>query len=271
MTTAAGDGPEATPVALDVAREVTDYLVGLGARAVWLAGSLARGDAGPHSDIDLGAVVDEPQTPSPTPTPTSRRRGVLVNVSWVTVEATRASFRNPAVLGAAIPGWRNAVLMYDPDGIAAAFRDEARAWHWADVAEECDRWVAEEGASYAEEVQKLANALHRRSLFAAGVQRSLLALRMAVIMSVQRRILYDSENVLWDLVAEAMGEPWASTQRSALGTGGEPFEVTCGAACASTRSPQPRPHRCSMSASARSWSMRLCWQPKLPARQEARH
>src|SRR5690606_16022601 len=55
----------------------------------------ARDDAGPHSDIDLGAVVDEPRRPSPTPT--SRRRGVLVNVSWVTAEATRASFRNAAV------------------------------------------------------------------------------------------------------------------------------------------------------------------------------
>jgi hypothetical protein len=43
-------------------------------------------------------------------------------------------------------------------------------------------------------------------------------------------MLYGSENRLWDLVAESMGEPWASTQRAALALGGEPPDVSTRAA-----------------------------------------
>ena len=40
-------------------------------------------------------------------------------------------------------------------------------------------------------------------------------------MSVRRRILYDSENRLWDLLSESMGEEWATAQRAAFGLDGE--------------------------------------------------
>ena len=49
----------------------------------------------------------------------------------------------------------------------------------------------------------------------AAVQRSILAIRPAQILAVHRRILYGSENRLWDLAADVMGEEWRLTQSAA--------------------------------------------------------
>ncbi|MEZ4502536.1 MAG: nucleotidyltransferase domain-containing protein [Dehalococcoidia bacterium] len=216
--------------ALDLARAIAGELMREpGALAVWLAGSHARGDAGPYSDLDLGVIADgEGRGPGYR---LSRRDGVLVSVSWGYAERTRASFDDPAVLGAAVPGWRNAVILADPDGIANALRGVAANWRWTDAREAiCNDWVAEQITGYAEEVQKLLNARARGWPATEAVQRSVLALRLPWIMSVHHRLLYDSENGLWAAVAGTIGEPWASTQACALGTTNEDFEAQTRAA-----------------------------------------
>ena len=95
----------------------------------------------------------------------------------------------------------------------ASLIEEARAWSWGPIERRCDEWVAEQVTGYAEEVHKLVAALRNGNRPLAAVQRSLLA--------VHRRVLYGSENRLWDLVADAMGEGWSRTQSAALGLGGE--------------------------------------------------
>ena len=90
--------------------------------------------------------------------------------------------------------------------------------------------MAEEITSLAEEVHKLAAALRTGHRATATVQRSVLAVRPAQILTVHRRILYGSVNRLWDLVADTMGEEWCLAQSAALGLNGEPFEETCRAA-----------------------------------------
>ncbi len=74
------------------------------------------------------------------------------------------------------------------------------------------------------EVHKLVGNLELERQMAAAVQRSVLALRMARIMAVHHRILYDTENYLWDVVSERMGDRWAAAQSRALGLGGESQE-----------------------------------------------
>jgi hypothetical protein len=64
----------------------------------------------------------------------------------------------------------------------------------------------------------------------AAVVRSELAIKMAPILAVHRRILYDTENQLWDLVSTRMGTNWSEIQSAALGEGGQGFEDTCKAA-----------------------------------------
>ena len=201
-----------------------DGLTDAGARAVVVTGSHARGDAGPHSDLDVMAIGRGPRT-------TLFRQGeFLVSLSWRSERKERAALRDPARAGAAIPAWRNAVILHDPDGVAARLRQAAAGWTWRPLERAADAWVAEELTGFSEEVHKLVGNRDAGNSSAAAVQRSVLALRLPRIMAVHRRLLYETENALWNLVAAEMGPAWGSVQAAALGQGGEPFDDTLDAA-----------------------------------------
>ena len=117
-----------------------------------------------------------------------------------------------------------------PHGVAASIQAEAWAWTWQSVEGDCDLWSAQELTGLAEEVLKLRTALRTGAETTASVQRSLLALRLAKIVAVRRRVLYGSENRLWDEVSAAMGTEWESAQRHALGLDEATWEQSCRAA-----------------------------------------
>ena len=211
--------------ALAVARQAAAELAEDGAEAAVLVGSHARGDAGPESDVDVLAVG--PRTFSYR---LERRGGLLVSMGSRPAEAYRHEMADPGSICTAVPGWRGAVVLHDPEGEAGALIEEARAWTWGPLGRRCDGWAAEEITALAEEVHKLVAALRAGHRTTAAAQRSGLALRLAQILAVHHRVLYGSENRLWDLVAEAMGEGWHRTQSAALGLGDEGFEETCRAA-----------------------------------------
>jgi hypothetical protein len=194
------------------------------AEAVVLMGSWVRGDANRESDLDVNAIGRG------TFYRLDRRGSFLVSTSWRTAAAWRRTFRHPVSVGGAIPGWRRARILHDPRGVARALKDDARRWTWAILGGRADAWVAEELTGYAEEVHKLVANLALRRWWAAAVQRSVLALRMAPILAVRHRILYETENRLWDLVAVKMGPRWRGTQSAALGVGGESLREGCEAA-----------------------------------------
>lgn len=196
-----------------------------GAEAVVLVGSHARGDAGPASDVDLLAIGQESYLPRLTV-----RRGMLVSASVQPLALHRESFELPELVCEAVPGWRNALVLHDPQGLAGALVRHAREWTWAPVEQRCDAWVAEEITARAETVLKLVAALDGGRLAIAAAKRSLIVMSIARTLAVHRRILYGSEDRLWDLVADAMGERWGLAQSAALGLGDERFEPTCRAA-----------------------------------------
>ncbi|MGH3146091.1 MAG: nucleotidyltransferase family protein [Rubrobacter sp.] len=195
-----------------------------GARAAVLVGSHARGDAGPDSDVDLLAVGEG------QPSWLERRGGLLVSVNTRSSEAYRDSFASPELVCGSVPAWRGAVVLRDPEGLAAALVKEAKVWTWRKVEERCDKWVAEQITGYAEESHKLVAAYNSRRLSTAAVQRALLAVHLAPVLAVHLRILYSSENWLWDLIADAMGKEWREAQSAALGLDDEDFKETCAAA-----------------------------------------
>ena len=211
--------------ALRVARRAADELAENGARAVVLVGSHSRGDAGPVSDVDLLATGNESYLPR-----LERRDGFLISVSMQPHEVHQESFEQPELICTAVPGWRDALILHDPEGLSESLIREAREWSWGPLERRCDEWVAEKITGYAEEVFKLVAALGNYCRSTAAVQRSLLAMHLAPVLAVHHRILYGSENRLWDLLSEELGEEWTVSQSAALGLGGESFEESCAAA-----------------------------------------
>jgi len=209
---------------LSMSEKISRRLVAEGAVSVVLACSRVRGDAHEGSDIDLWAVGKK------STYHLELVSGFLVAVSQRTMSQFSNEFRDPATVAGAVPGWREALILFDPHGLAKQLKREADTWRWDSIARKCDRWVAEQVTGYAEEVCKLVENVRLRRYWAAAVQRSLLAIRMAPILAVHSRILYGSENRLWDLVGDSMGREWKNLQARAFGEGKVDFAESCKAA-----------------------------------------
>lgn len=228
--------------ALALADEIGRRLMDEGAQAVVLAGSVVRGEAGTESDIDLYAFG------FPSGYFLERQGGRLISITWRRPEDEREAFRTPAKAGAVVPAWRTARVLFDPQGVAAALQREARTWTWDTIgAERLDRYVAEEITGLAEEVHKLVAALRAGNRWTAAVQRNILALHLAPVLSVHRRLLYETENRLWEMVAGSMGPEWRQAQNEAFEAALEPssraalrlYALAAGAA-ADTLGPEQR-------------------------------
>lgn len=209
---------------LKVSQNVSNRLVSEGAEAVIIVGSWVRGDAYSESDIDVYAIGKKKGHRL------QRYQDFLISVCWTAERQERRNFRTPSKVGAVIPAWRNAVIIYDPKGIAKRLKQAAKEWKWNLLNRSADEWIAEEITGWAEEVHKMVGNLRFGHRHAAAVQRSLLAIHMAPILAVHYRILYETENRLWDLVSARTGVKWKQLQSAAFGENGQDFEDTCRAA-----------------------------------------
>ncbi len=207
-----------------VSRKVVRELVSNGAEAVMMVGSHVRGDAYGESDVDICAIGRGRSY--------SLRRadGFLVSISWSTAKSWRRKLREPSEAGGAVPALRSAIILHDPRGVAVALKREAAEWTWDVLGKHREAWVADEFTGWAEEVHRLIGNIELGRPWAAAIQRSLLAVRLAPVLAVHHRILYDTENQLWDLVGKEMRGTWPRKQSAAFGIGGQTFAETCIAA-----------------------------------------
>jgi len=212
-----GEGREV----LRVARGLADEFDPRGRSAVVLAGSWARGDAREGSDIDLwvigkrkGDVILE-------------RGGRQVSVRYGTVAGDLRAMRAPTRLGGAVPGWRTAKVLRDPNGAAAKLRSEARNFRWDGVRDACNAYVAEQLVGWAQHVAKLLRAMETGERETAAVQRGLLANRMAFLRALNLEYLWGTENGLWERVAKRAGPAFQAAQKAALGIAGEGWRESC--------------------------------------------
>ncbi len=208
--------------ALDVAEAVAAEMSDRGALGVALMGSYARGEESAYSDLDVVAIG----------TGDASMRvidGVLVSQSWISLEAVRTGWQSPGDVGQVVPGWRSARPLLDNEDLVAQVKREAARWRWADLGDASDRWVAEQLVGYSEEVLRLVGHLQRGNQLPAAVMRNVLSNRMAWVASVHLHLLYETENKLWDLVADELGDDWLCDQRTALGIDAG-LEASCVAA-----------------------------------------
>lgn len=212
-------GPSAEILAF--AKETAHELAGRSKRAVVLTGSHARGTAGDTSDIDLAGVGRGNSYRLYT------KDERLVSISWRSVRRHRTLFYEPHSAPIIVPGWRRAIILRDPVDEAAELKHEARVWDWDCLGVDCDVWVAQELTSLAEEVHKLVGSVAKGRPWTAAAQRSILALRMAQILAVHLRLLYETENGLWERVAETLGPVWKKAQAAAFVDAGQPFLRSC--------------------------------------------
>jgi predicted nucleotidyltransferase len=193
-----------------IVERVTATLLEQGAKATLLTGSHARGRARPDSDIDLFAVGDGP-----------RERfemidGRLVSVHWWTPEDARQRMHTPATAFVSVSGWRDAVVVADPFGVAEELRREAREWNWDKIAGEADAWVCDQLVGWAEYVVKLVAAREAGRDLDAAALRAESAVKLAQLLAVRLRIETQSENGLWETIAEAGGDDYRAALAGSL-------------------------------------------------------
>lgn len=205
---------------------LTQQLMDTDVTAVALTGSWARRD--PHRESDLDLLI----LGKGTPYRLERRDDFLISMSWLSFEQAAETMRRPESACFTVPGWRDAHILYDPEGLASHLKDEAAAWEFAQIEPQARRWVPEEICDYAEEVQKLSGLIERQNLLGMASQRAVLALRLAPVMAVHLGLLYRTENELWDVVGERLGDEWRELQRQALAAGPVTLQESCDAALA---------------------------------------
>lgn len=198
-----------------LAMSVSERLSGQGAKATLLTGSHARGDARPDSDVDLLAVGEGPEGWMEIVD------GRLVGVYWWTADEVRRRLADPGEALLTVRAWRDAVVLDDPTGVGAELQREAREWSWDKLEHEADAWVADKLVVWAEYLPKLAAALQAGRLLDAAALRGQLAVQLAELFAVRRRLTEESENGFWETVADEGGPEWRTALEAALRGGND--------------------------------------------------
>jgi hypothetical protein len=197
---------------------VTDF-AGAGIVGMALAGSYARGEASPTSDVDLlrfAASMPEVETDRYELT---YRAGRLISLSTTTIAAKAAELSRPETAVWAAPGLQQARSLLDRDGSLGALLRAAHAFRWAPLQPAADAYASYELMGLVEEVHKVLGTLLRgdESTALYGTWGLTGGLTRSVI--VQRGVLLRTENAYFQQAQEAVGlaSPWAAALRVAAG------------------------------------------------------
>lgn len=189
-----------------------------------LVGSVAAGTDHPHSDIDLICATAESSG-----TEICQVEGRMVTLTRATPAALAAAFTSPRDAAPAVAAWRRARILHDTDGILADLQQTAHAWTWDDLGPAADVWAATELVGLAEEIHKICGMLTLGRPRAAAANRLIVTLALAVPYAAAHRLIYDSENYLWDALADR-DQAWAAAWDTAAGlTPADPASAACAA------------------------------------------
>jgi hypothetical protein len=186
---------------------------------VTMAGSFARGEGRPYSDVDLQRYVRQMPVKASETYYLRFIDGYLVSIKTTTLEDEYASLRIPQQAIWTIPGLRQLCILLDKDGSIAALKEFAVKTTWGPLQTAADAYASWNLSGCAEEIHKILGGLAQRdeskTLYAIwGLTREL-----ANTLLVQRGILIHTENAYIDLAQEAAGRSsdWTRQFRLAIG------------------------------------------------------
>ncbi len=203
-----------------------------------LLGSYARGDAGPHSDVDIVRFVDDDKQEAEARSflmvdgdeviqqnddvsAPGRSRQRLVVHSTVTPSQVESWFTDPGEAVNIVVGLRDGRSLWDPDGTFAAIQQRAREFNWTRALQEkADQLAGKELVGWIEEAHKGLEGLRRNDIGRLLNARFGLSWGLAWVMRLHRGVLSTSDNTFYDDVISVVGTEsrWARLLRRAFGT-----------------------------------------------------
>jgi hypothetical protein len=191
------------------------------AAGVLLAGSRARGSAGPFSDVDWVRLSSNDE---PLPGDGSYLiDGRLIIVSTLRPSLIETIFTEPKAACDYIMGLRSAQVLLDRDGQLARLQRRARDFVWdSEMQAKANQWAAEEMVGIIEEAHKGLEGLRRNDIGRMINARYGLSWMLSNIMKVQRGVLLSGDNGIWHEVNRAVGETtlWVRLRHTAFGIEG---------------------------------------------------
>lgn len=189
-----------------------------GVQAIFLTGSVARGEAGEFSDLDLSVLVEAERLVRNT---VNYRNGVLLSVERSTAAHRSRAFTEPETALWNLESLQTGVPLHDPHGMFVDLQTRARAVGWADLAARADARAATLLADNAEELHKVMGGL--RDGNDAKVAYACLGLTLALgkVALLSAGTPLPSENVFLSRARDAWADAeWQEAYALLAGLGG---------------------------------------------------
>lgn len=191
-----------------------DYLAPQQPLAVAVLGSYARGEATPHSDLDLNVLLEQP------PHPNYRLEllaGQLTSLKFLQPSHLLYELQDPRSALWAVQALRDLFPLYDPQGLLAHIQQAAVSFSWATLEAAANAFVSRSLMLCSEEAHKIVAGLQQSDASKTHYALLGLGLGLGEAMLVHRRVLLSSENRYFETLYQNPYGAWERSHQLAMG------------------------------------------------------